>query len=252
MLFLSPVLFFLLFFLMFYSIKIRTSPYVYALAGGIAAHMALLAGHNASSLPKGLAVAWPVNLLAPFLYATVITSAAYLGYLYIAAKRVNVGDALALGLCFYNWPYALSISTAVYSLPQYSPMAPYLLYIGLSALAAVEAFLLRAISSSLKVRVRLWPLALIAFPAGYYSYYVLPPLAVDVTPHFFTATFYAAAAALIVYSMFRNNIVAASLMGGLSSFKFWSWLFAGVMIYAAVEVPILLYHPGVHNLLHAA
>lgn len=219
------------------------------MAGGAAAHMALMAGGNASSLPKALAVAWPVNLMPLFLYAVVVTSAAFLAFIRVGA-RAGPGDALAMGLCLYNYSYGFVIASAVYSLPQYSELASPLLLGGLLALAGVEAFMLRAVASSTKSPLRLWPLPAAAFPMGWLSYWPLPPLSVDVYPRLIVATAQAGAAALIVYSMFRINVVAASLMGGLNSFRFWASLFGGVMLYAVSEVMIHLYHPEVHAYLH--
>ncbi|AET33271.1 hypothetical protein [Pyrobaculum ferrireducens] len=244
-----PLFFLLSYLLSFYLFKIRTRPYVYALAGGAAAHMAMMAGGNASSLPKALAVAWPVDLMPLFIYAVAVTSAAYLAFLKVGTS-ITPGGALALGLGLYNYPFGLAVASAVYSLPRYADLAPSLLAAGVSSLAVVEVFILKAVASSTRSSTRLWPLPVAALPAGYFSYFAMPPLAIDIFPRVVAATFYAGAAALIVYAMFRNNVVAASLMGGLGSYKFWAALFGGVMIYAVPEVLIHMYHPEMHTYLH--
>jgi len=241
----EPLFFLFVYFLFFPLLRVGTRPYVYAIAGGAAAHMALMAGGNASSLPKSLAVAWPVNLIPLFLYAVIITSAAFLVFLR-AGTKVSPGDALALGLGLYNYSYGLMIASAVYSLPRYSELAEPLLLSGLITFAGVEVFVLRAVASSTKSALKTWPVPAITFPAGWLSYWVLPPLSTDIYPRLILATAQAGSAALIVYAMFRNNLVAASLMGGLSSYKFWASLFGGVMLYAVPEVLIHLYHPAVH------
>ncbi len=244
-----PLLFLLFYLLFFWVLRIGTKPLLYAVAGGTAAHMALVAGHNASSLPKALAVAWPVDLLPLFAYATAVTSAAWLAAIW-AGRRGRPGDVLSVALSLYNFPFFLSLATAYFSLPQYSPFASYVLLLGVAALAAVEAYLLRAVAALLRGRPRLWPLPALSAPAGYAAYFALPHMSVDIYPRLVSATFYAGAAALLVYIMFRNNIAAAGLLGGIQSYRFWAGLFAGVMLYAVPEVLVMLYHPDVHTYLH--
>ncbi len=243
-------LFFLLAYLLFFNLlRVGTRSYVYAVAGGVAAHMALMAGGSASSLPKALAVAWPVNLMPLFLYAVVVTSAAFLAFLGVGVM-MRPGNALAVGLGLYNYSYGVMIASVVHSLPQYSELAGSLLLAGLLALAGVEVFVLKAVASSTKSPLRAWPIPAAGFPIGWLSYWLLPPISVDIYPRLVLATVQAGSAALIVYSMFKNNIVAAGLMGGLNSYKFWVSLFGGTMLYAVPEVLIHLYHPEAHSYFH--
>jgi len=229
--------------------RISRRPFTHAVAGGVAAHMALVSGHNASGLPKALAVAWPVNLLSLFLYATAVTSAAWLAVIW-AGRRVGLGDALATALSLYNIPFFLSLGTVFHSLPQYSVVATYVFYTGVVVLAAVEVFLLKSVAALFRQTPRLWILPALSAAGGYYAYFTLPHMAVDIYPRLISSTLYAGSAALLVYVMFRNNLTAAGLLGGIQSYKFWVGLFAGVMLYAVPEVMLMLYHPDVHTYLH--
>jgi hypothetical protein len=244
-----PLLFLVFYLFIFWVLRMGTKPFLYAVAGGVAAHMALVAGHNASGLPKALAVAWPVNLLPFFAYATAVTSAAWLAVIW-AGRWGGPGDALSVALSLYNFPFFLSLTTAYYSLPQYSPLASYVFLSGVAALAAVEVYLLRTVSALFRDKPLLWSLPAFSAPAGYAAYFVLPHMAVDIYPRLVSAVFFAAAAALLVYVMFRNNVAVAGLLGGIQSYRFWVGLFAGVMLYAVPEVLLMLYHPDVHTYLH--
>jgi len=230
-------------------IRVSRGPFIYAVAGGVAAHIALVSGHNASGLPKALAVAWPVNLLPLFLYATAVTSAAWLAVIW-AGRRAGLGDALATALSLYNIPFFLSLATAFHSLPQYSAIAIHVFYTGVVMLATVEVFLLKSVTALFRQTSRLWILPALSAAAGYYAYFTLPHMAVDIYPRLISATLYAGSAALLVYVMFRNNLTAAGLLGGIQTYKFWVGLFAGVMLYAVPEVMLMLYHPDLHVYLH--
>lgn len=225
----------------------RRSPAASALAGGAVAHMAMVAGHNASSLPKGLATLWPVDNMALFAFATAVTSAEFLAALYVLCRLGDPSRALALGLAAYNFPLGLAVATAARSLPVLSPGAQPLMLAGVAGVAAVEAFAAASVASG----PTRWSLAAaVAMPLGFLYYHAAPPYAVDLQPRLLSAVLHSLAAAAMVYAMFKNNLAAAGRLGGLSSFKFWALLFGGVMLYAAAEVALLLYHPQVVSLLH--
>ncbi|AEA12583.1 hypothetical protein TUZN_1103 [Thermoproteus uzoniensis 768-20] len=228
--------------------RARLGPRSAAVAGGISAHMALLAGHYAAEVPKSLAEVKPVFLVPMFAYATLVTSAAFIASIKAAVdKRSATADALVAGLAVFNVPLGLSVANGAASLTPYAD--PALLSIGAAALGLVEAFALSAVASASRRITPLWPTPPAAFFAGCYLYGVLPPMLTDIYPKLVAATAYAAAAPLILYSMFKNNIAASAALGGLTSFRFWAAVFAGVMAFAAAEIPLLLYNPQMHALL---
>jgi len=230
-------------------------PHLYAIIGGVLAHIAMVSGSNASSLPKSLAALWPVNTMALFAYAVAITSAQFLLALFVfslleKSRALSPTSILAIGLSAYNFCVGFAVANSTSSLPALNQSAIAFVFAGLAALALIEALALATVSSAFKAKSLIWPIVAVAYILGHFYYYVAPIYAVELQPRVVLAVAYTLVAASCVYVMLRNNIIAASKLGGFLNFKFWLLLFAGVMLYAAAEVLIALYHPDVVKFLH--
>lgn len=229
-------------------LRFRTSPILYVIGGGVLGHMSLVAGHNASSVPKALAVLWPVDLSFYFVLATAITSYLFLAVAYLVTMK-RTAEVPSVGFALYNLGYGYSVASAVFSAPAYSEAAPWLLLGGVAALGICQAYVIRVWEAVVKRRTSAWYVGMLGFGAGIVLYFILPTLQTDLYSRMVVAYVYAGAAPALIYTMLRINLYAAGALGGFN-FKFFAGLLGGVMTYAVAEVLVMLYSPYVHSLLH--
>lgn len=221
-----------------------------AVAGGVLAYLALETGHGASEYVEKLA---KPNTVVDFLIASVVTTAAFIFTFVILAKAERMGYraglspsiatalivALALGIHNIGEGFAIAGSLLT------GAVAPAVLFtVGFAVHNATEGFaIVGPILGDRNARPSLTYITGLSLLAGLP---VIPGVAIYYTglsSELFIATLNTVASASIIYALLHVNLGALPRLGGLTSYKFWASLVAGVALAFTTESFLLFALP---------
>ncbi|AEA12505.1 zinc transporter, ZIP family [Thermoproteus uzoniensis 768-20] len=222
-----------------------------AMAGGILAYLALETGHEASEYVEGLAK--PATL-PDFLAAVAVTTAALVATFVVFAKAERLGARagaapssasafiVALSLGIHNVGEGFAIAA---SLLAGAVASAALFTVGFAVHNATEGFAI--VGPLLGDRAARPSPAYIAGLSLLAGLPAIPGAAVYYTGlggGLFIATLDTVATASIVYALLHVNLSALPKLGGLTSYRFWASLVAGVALAFATESILLFAMPG--------
>lgn len=221
-----------------------------AIAGGILAYLALETGHGAAEYVESLA---KPETFPDFVTASIITTAAFVITFLALAKGERLGlragmsptyatafvIALALGVHNVGEGFAIAASLLAGALA-----SAVLFTMGFAIHNATEGFaIVGPLLGDRNARPSLTYITALSMLAGLP---VIPGVAVyyaGFNNALFIAVLNTVANASIVYALLHVNLNARSKLGGLTSYKFWASLTAGVAIAFSTESILLFALP---------
>lgn len=222
-----------------------------AIAGGVLAYLALETGHEASEYVESLA---KPDTLLDFLTASITTTLAFI----ITFLALAMGERLGLRAGMsptYATAFVISLALGVHNVGEGFAIAASLLAgalasavlftVGFAIHNATEGFaIVGPLLGDRNARPSLMYITGLSMLAGLP---VIPGVAVyyaGFNNALFIAILNTVANASIVYALLHVNLSALSKLGGLTSYKFWASLTAGVALAFSTESLLLLALPG--------
>ncbi|WP_148682678.1 ZIP family metal transporter [Pyrobaculum ferrireducens] len=233
-----------------YKARERMSPQrmgvLQAVAGGVLAYLALETGHAAAEHVEKLA---RPDTLLDFLVSSLVTTVAFIATFILLAKAERMGHkaglspslasalivALALGIHNVGEGFAIAASLLAGAVA-----SAVLFTVGFAVHNATEGFAI--VGPLLGDRNAKPSLAYITGLSLLAGLPVIPGAAIYYTGlgnELFISTLNTIANASIVYALLHVNLGALSRLGGLTSYKFWTSLVAGVALAFSTESIVL-------------